>query len=65
MKNLINKTIITKTFEQVVGKDLYKIHQHNIKMNDSEEALYDKVTKEFYSMKDEFCSNYCVTQSST
>ena len=21
--------------------------------------------KEFYSMKDEFCSNYCVTQSST
>ena len=56
LKELINKSIITKTFEEVVGKNLYKIHQHNIPMNESEKALYKKATEEFYSMKHLFTS---------
>jgi superfamily II DNA or RNA helicase len=56
LKELINRSVITKTFEEVVGKDLYTIHQHNIKMNVAEEALYEKAIKEFYSMKHLFNS---------
>lgn len=51
LKVIINKSIITRTFEQVVGRKIYSIHQHLVEFNDSEKALYNKVINEFYSMK--------------
>ena len=51
LKKIIDKTIITKTFEDVVGKKIYTIHQHTVKFNDAEENLYYKAINEFYSMK--------------
>ncbi|WP_231160308.1 DEAD/DEAH box helicase family protein [Clostridium botulinum] len=56
LKELINKTIITKTFEEVVGKKIYEIIQHTVKFNDSEKDLYYKAINEFYSMKYLFTS---------
>ncbi|NFO98776.1 DEAD/DEAH box helicase [Clostridium botulinum] len=56
LKKLINKTIITKTFEEVVGKKIYEIIQHTVKFNNSEKDLYYKAINEFYSMKYLFTS---------
>jgi hypothetical protein len=56
LKELINKTIITKTFEDVVGKKIYSIHQHTVNFNDNEYNLYQKAIEEFYSMKYLFTS---------
>ncbi|MFH0334708.1 helicase-related protein [Clostridium perfringens] len=56
LKELINKTIITKTFKEVVGKKIYNIHQEVVEFNNQEKQLYDKVINEFYSMKYLFSS---------
>ena len=56
LKDIIDKTIITKTFEDVVGKKIYSIHQHTVSFNASESKLYYKAIKEFYSMKYLFTS---------
>ena len=56
LKRIINRSVITRTFEQVVGKNLYKIYQHNIKMNDDERELYRVATEEFFKMKHLFSS---------
>ena len=56
MKKIIDKTIITKTFEDVVGKKIYTIHQHTVKFNEAEKNLYYKAINEFYSMKYLFTS---------
>lgn len=56
LKELINKTIITKTFEDVVGKKLYSINQEVVEFNDSEKELYNKIVNEFFSMKYLFSS---------
>lgn len=56
LKELIDKTIITKTFEEVVGSKIYDIVQHTVKFNQSEQDLYYKAINEFYSMKYLFTS---------
>lgn len=56
LKDLINKTIITKTFEEVVGSKIYTIHQHLVSFNPEEKKLYSKAINEFYSMKYLFSS---------
>lgn len=56
LKELINKTIITKTFEEVVGKKIYSINQEVVEFNDSEKELYNKIVNEFFSMKYLFSS---------
>lgn len=56
LKKLIDKTIITKTFEEVVGRKIYTIKQHIVKFNENEKQLYSKAINEFYSMKYLFTS---------
>lgn len=56
LKELIDKTIITKSFEDVVGKKIYSIHQHLVKFNSAEKKLYNKAINEFHSMKYLFTS---------
>lgn len=56
LKRIIDKTIITRSFEDVVGKKIYSINQHLVKFNDSEKNLYYRAIKEFYSMKYLFTS---------
>ena len=48
---MINKTIITKTFEEVTGHKLYEIIQETCSFNTAEHELYRKVIEEFYDMK--------------
>jgi hypothetical protein len=56
LKNMIDKTIITRTFREVSGKDLYEIIQETCYFNEAERELYRKVIEEFYSMKYLFSS---------
>ena len=56
LKNLIDKTIITRTFEEVRGQKIYKIIQNTSTFNSNERELYRKAIEEFYSMKHLFKS---------
>lgn len=56
LKILIDKTIITRTFEEIVGKKIYELIQDTVVMNEYENKLYYKAIKEFYSMKYLFSS---------
>ncbi|MFI2856834.1 N-6 DNA methylase [Paenibacillus sp. JSM ZJ436] len=56
LKKLIDKTIITRTFEEVRGEKIYKIIQNTSQFNSAEYDLYKKVIEEFYSMKHLFKS---------
>lgn len=51
LKRLINKTIITRTFQEVTGKQLHKIEQISCEMNNSEKALYSKAIEKFYELE--------------
>lgn len=50
LKEMIDKTIITRTFEEVSGKDLYEIIQINCKMGLPERSVYKIAIEEFYKM---------------
>lgn len=56
LKDIIDKTIITKSFEEVVGKKIYDIHQILIPFNEAEKQLYYKAIKHFQEMKYLFTS---------
>lgn len=56
LKEIINKTIITKSFEEIVGKKIYDIHQILVPFNNDETNLYYKAVKHFQEMKYLFTS---------
>lgn len=56
LKEIINKTIITKSFEEIVGKKIYDIHQILVPFNDEETKLYYKAVNHFMEMKYLFTS---------
>lgn len=51
LKQMINKTIITRTFEEITGKKLYEIKQVACKMGEEEKRLYSIALDEFYKME--------------
>jgi superfamily II DNA or RNA helicase len=59
LKKLINKTIITKTLEEVMGRKIYEIYQNIIPMSSYESNLYNKAINEFFNMKYLFTSTGC------
>lgn len=56
LSNLLNKTMITRTFEEVSGKDIYRLIQDTVQFNSPENDLYGIVVKEFYKMSEMFKS---------
>lgn len=54
LKNMIDKTIITRTFEEITWKDLYEIIQCNCKMGYAEKAVYKIAVEEFYKLEGMF-----------
>lgn len=51
LKLMINKTIITRTFEEITGKNLYEIKQVTCQMGEEEKHLYSIALDEFYKME--------------
>lgn len=51
LKGIIDKTIITRNFEDITGKDLYEIKQITCPMGEAEKEVYDIAINEFYKME--------------
>lgn len=51
LKELIDYTVITKTFEDVVGKKIYTIEQETCNFNADEKILYSKIVNEFHALR--------------
>lgn len=47
---LIEKSIITRKFKEIVGEDKYEIITHRIDQNEAEREVYKKIMQEFYQM---------------
>lgn len=54
LNDLLAKTVITRTFEEVVGKQIKRIHQVPIRFAPQEREVYQLAMDEFYRMR----SNY-------
>jgi len=54
LKKLIDKTIITRTFEEMSQKDIYDIKQKVVGFSPEEAALYKKVIEEFNTLRDRY-----------
>ena len=57
LDQLLGKTVITRTFEEVTGKDIRRIHQMPIPFLPEEREVYNIVLKEFYRIQREYYSS--------
>lgn len=51
LKKLLDMSVITRSFEEVVGKNLYKISQITVDMNSDEKNLYSMILNDFYKLE--------------
>jgi hypothetical protein len=56
LKKLIDRTVITRTFEEIVGKKIYDLHQETVSMSREEIDLSNIIINRFYEMKYLFSS---------
>jgi hypothetical protein len=54
LKELIDKTIITRTLKDITGRELYNINQVVCNFNSSEQELYKTILDQFYTMSAEY-----------
>lgn len=54
LSEILDKTVITRTFSEVVGKEIRRIHQVALEFSESEKAVYQMAMEKFYEMR----SNY-------
>ncbi|MDC0764140.1 N-6 DNA methylase [Brevibacillus sp. AG] len=50
LRSLIDKTIITRKFAEIVGEDKYKVSTHRILQNAEEVRVYNTIIKDFYQI---------------
>ncbi len=51
LKRLLDRTVITKSFEQVVGRKIYEIQQITVPFNLAERRVYKKAIEEFEQLR--------------
>ena len=51
LSEILGKTVITRTFEEVSGKDIKRIHQMPVRFSEEERAVYQKAIDEFNLMR--------------
>lgn len=51
---ILGRFVITRTFEEISGKDIKRIHQVPVRFMDAERTVYNKAINEFHAMR----SNY-------
>ena len=54
LNEILGKTVITRTFEEVSGKDIKQIHQLPIRFPPEEKTVYEKAMNEFVLMRDNY-----------
>lgn len=51
LNDILAHTVITRTFEEITGKDIKHIHQIPVQFSFAEKAVYQKAINEFHSMR--------------
>lgn len=51
LEEILSYSVITRTFEEVTGKDIRRIHQEVCEFSEAEREVYRKAIKEFYSLR--------------
>lgn len=51
LKDLLAYTVITRTFEEIVGKKIYELHQMTCQFTEAETKIYTTALKEFYKLE--------------
>jgi len=54
LNRLLAKTVITRTFEEITGKEIRRIHQVPLQFSSEEKAVYRMVMEEFYKVQREY-----------
>ena len=57
LSDILGKTVITRTFEEVSCKDIKQIHQVLLQFPPEEREVYQKAMNEFYAMRDNYFSS--------
>lgn len=57
LNDLLAKTVITRTFEEVVGKDIKRLHQVPVTFSPQEKEVYQKAIEDFQQMRDHYFSS--------
>ena len=57
LSDILGKTVITRTFEEVSCKDIKQIHQVLLQFPPEEKEVYQKAINEFYTMRDNYFSS--------
>lgn len=50
LQDIIEKTIITRTFKEIVGRDIYNIVNHKVRQNMAEREVYKVIVEQFFEM---------------
>ena len=51
LKEILNKTVITRTFEEVSGRKIYDVNQVMVPFQQAEKTVYATAIKEFHTMR--------------
>lgn len=51
LNDILDKCVITRTFEEVTGKDIKRIHQVSVRFSEEERAVYTLAIEKFYEMQ--------------
>ncbi len=54
LDDILAKTVITRTFEEVTGKDIRRIHQIALEFAPEEKAVYQQAIEEFHILRDRY-----------
>ena len=54
LENLLSYSVITRTFEEITGKEIRRIHQIAVPFSALERTVYDKAINEFFSMRQRY-----------
>lgn len=57
LSDILGRFVITRTFEEVSGKDIKRIHQVPVRFTDSERFVYRKAIAEFEKMRSNYFSS--------
>lgn len=56
LNRLLGKTVITRTFEEVVGREIKRLHQVPVQFAPQEKALYEQAIQEFEKLRGSYFS---------
>ena len=54
LSKILSYSVITRTFEEITGKDIRRIHQVPVKFSPAEYAVYNQAIEEFYTMRSRY-----------